>query len=299
MSYKAPVILVTGKNGQVGYELQRTLMPLGAVIAVDRNSMNLADNDSIRTAITQIKPDVIVNAAAYTAVDKAETEQQAAMQINGIAPGVLAEEAKKLNALLIHYSTDYVYDGCKQGIYLETDSPHPVNYYGVSKLAGEQAIQASKAEHLILRTSWVYGARGGNFLLTMLRLMREQEVLNVIDDQHGAPTWSRLIAEVTAHILKQSLEEKLKQEFQSGIYHLTSGGETTWHGFASKIAQLAIHKEALKIKTIEKIVTSQYPTPAKRPHNSRISTQALSDRFSLVLPDWDQALAVCMEECQG
>lgn len=298
MSYTPPVILVTGKNGQVGYELQRSLMSLGAVIAVHRNRMNLADNDSIRAAITQIKPDVIVNAAAYTAVDKAETEQQAAMQVNGIAPGVLAEEAKKLDALLIHYSTDYVYDGTKTGVYKETDNTNPVNYYGVSKLAGEQAIQASEVDYLILRTSWVYGARGGNFLLTMLRLMKEREILNVIDDQHGAPTWSRLIAEVTAHIVKQALEERKAQKFQSGIYHLASGGETTWHGFASKIAQLVINKEALKVQSIEKIPTSQYPTPAKRPHNSRISTQALSERFSLRLPAWDEALALCMEECQ-
>ncbi len=298
MNSKTPVILVTGKNGQVGYELQRALMPLGCVVAVARNTMDLADNDSISTVVRQIKPDVIVNAAAYTAVDKAETEQQAAMQINGVAPGVLAEEAKKLNALLIHYSTDYVYDGSKQEIYLETDATNPVNYYGLSKLAGERAIQDSGVEHLILRTSWVYGSRGGNFLLTMLRLMKDREVLNVIDDQYGAPTWSRLIAEATAHIVRQAAQERKAQKFQSGLYHLASSGETTWHGFASKIAQLVINKEALKIKAIEKIPTSQYPTPAKRPHNSRISTQSLSERFSLVLPNWDEALALCMEECQ-
>jgi dTDP-4-dehydrorhamnose reductase len=296
MSAQAPVVLVTGKNGQVGYELQRALMPLGTVIAVDRTTMNLADSDSIRAAVAQIKPDVIVNAAAYTAVDKAESDQEAAMQINGIAPGVLAEEAKKLNALLIHYSTDYVYDGSKDGIYVETDATSPVNYYGLSKLAGEQAIEVTGVDHLILRTSWVYGSRGGNFLLTMLRLMKEREALNVIDDQHGTPTWSRLIAEVTAQIVKQSLKEKQAAEFASGIYHLTSSGETTWHGFASKIAQLAAEKNDLKIKNIEKIPTSQYPTPAKRPHNSRISTQAIAARFSLTLPAWDEALALCMQD---
>jgi dTDP-4-dehydrorhamnose reductase len=295
MSVQTPVILVTGKNGQVGYELQRALMPLGIVIAVDRQGMNLADSDSVREVVAQIKPDVIVNAAAYTAVDKAESDQQMAMQINGIAPGVLAEEAKKLNALLIHYSTDYVYDGTKQEVYLETDATNPVNYYGLSKLAGEQAIQVSGVEHLILRTSWVYGARGNNFLLTMLRLMKERECLNVIDDQHGTPTWSRLIAEVTAHSIKQAMLERQKTQFQSGVYHLTSCGETTWHGFATKIAEFAAAKETLKIKTIEKIPTSQYPTPAKRPHNSRISTQALATRFSLTLPAWDDALALCME----
>lgn len=297
MSHKVPVILVTGKNGQVGYELQRALMSLGFVIAVDKQQINLADSDSIRAVVAQIKPDVIVNAAAYTAVDKAESEQELAMQINGIAPGILAEQAKELNALLIHYSTDYVYDGTKTGIYVETDVTNPVNYYGLSKLAGEQAIQTSGVDHLILRTSWVYGARGNNFLLTMLRLMKEREVLNVINDQHGTPTWSRLIAEVTAHIIKQAMQEREKAEFNSGVYHLTSSGETTWHGFATKIAELTTNKESLKIKTIEKISTSQYPTPAKRPHNSRISTQALSERFSLTLPAWDDALSLCMEDC--
>lgn len=297
MSYKAPVILVTGKNGQVGYELHRALMPLGSVVAVDKNSLNLADSDSMRTALMQIKPDVIINAAAYTAVDKAESDQQTAMQINGIAPGVLAEQARKLGALLIHYSTDYVYDGTKNGIYLETDATNPVNYYGLSKLTGEQAIKTTEVDYLILRTSWVYGARGSNFLLTMLRLMREKQSLAVIDDQYGAPTWSRLIAEVTAHILKQAITERREQQFQSGTYHLTSAGETTWHGFAAKIAESVINKEAFKIQTIEKIATSQYPTAAKRPHNSRVSTQALSQRFGLQLPSWDEALALCMAEC--
>jgi dTDP-4-dehydrorhamnose reductase len=298
MSYKAPVILVTGKNGQVGYELQRALLPIGNVVAVNRQQMNLSETTSIREAVSQIKPDIIVNTAAYTAVDKAETDQQTAMQINGIAPGVLAEEAAKLNALLIHYSTDYVYDGSKENVYLETDATNPVNYYGLTKLTGEQAIQATTVEHLILRTSWVYGGRGSNFLLTMLRLMKERAELNVIDDQHGTPTWSRLIAEVTAHIIKQAILERQQADFESGVYHLTSSGETTWHGFAAKIAELAANKEDLKIKTIKKIPTSQYPTPAKRPHNSRISTQTLTERFSLTLPKWDEALALCMEDCR-
>ena len=298
MSRQVPVILVTGKNGQVGYELQRTLMPLGSVVAVDRQLMDLGNSDSIRRVIAQIKPDVIVNAAAYTAVDKAESDQQTAMQINGIASGVLAKEAQKLGALLIHYSTDYVYDGTKDGIYVETDSTNPVNYYGLSKLAGEQAIQASNVDYLILRTSWIYGARGKNFLLTMWRLMRERETLNVIDDQHGAPTWSRLIAEVTAHIVKQAIFERKVTTFTSGIYHLTSSGETTWYGFALKIAELTSEKYDLKIKKIEKIPTSQYPTVIKRPHNSRISTQALSERFSLTLRAWDEVLSLCLEDCQ-
>ena len=298
MSANIPVILVTGKNGQVGYELQRALMPLGKVVAVDKNELDLSDSAAIRAKVAEIKPNVIVNAAAYTAVDKAEADQENALQINGIAAGVLAEEAKKLNALLIHYSTDYVYDGTKDGVYVETDATNPVNYYGFSKLAGEQAIQNSGVDHLILRTSWVYGARGGNFLLTMLRLMKERETLNVIDDQHGTPTWSRLIAEVTAQIIRQAIHEQQSQTFQSGVYHLTSTGETTWHGFAAKIAELAAPKISLKINTIAKIPTSQYPTPTKRPHNSRISTQALCERFSLTLPQWDAALALCMADCE-
>lgn len=297
MNYRPPIILITGKNGQIGWELQRALMPLGIIKAVDRTTLDLADSGAIRKVIQQIKPDIIVNAAAYTAVDKAETEQNMAMQINGIAPRILAEEAKNLNALLIHYSTDYVYDGCKMGRYIESDITHPVNYYGLTKLTGEQAIQASEVDYLILRTSWVYGGRGNNFLLTMLRLMKEREILNIINDQHGTPTWSRLIGEVTAHIIKQAITERKQMGFQSGVYHLTSSGETTWHGFAAKIAELAANKTILAVKSIEKISTSQYPTPAKRPHNSRVSIQALTERFSLTVPAWDEALARCMEEC--
>jgi dTDP-4-dehydrorhamnose reductase len=296
MTTQAPKILITGKNGQVGWELQRALMPLGKVTAVDRQSLDLTDSASIRAVVQTLKPDIIVNAAAYTAVDKAESDRQNAMQINAAAPEILAEEAKKLNALLIHYSTDYVYDGTKAGRYVETDATNPVNYYGLSKLSGEQAIQAVNPDYLILRTSWVYGVRGGNFLLTMLRLMKERETLNVINDQHGTPTWSRLIAEVTAHILKQAVIEHQQTDFHSGVYHLTADGETTWHGFAEKIAELAASKVELAIKTIEKIPTSQYPTPAKRPHNSRISTQALTARFGLNLPAWDTALALCIDD---
>jgi len=291
-------ILVTGKRGQVGWELQRTLMPLGHIFAVDRESMNLADSSAIVQTIAHLKPDVIVNAAAYTAVDKAETEQSLAMQINGQAVQVLAEEAKKHHALLIHYSTDYVFDGTKSHPYSENDSTAPINYYGVSKLAGEQAIQAVASDYLILRTSWVYGNRGNNFLLTMLRLMQERETLTIVSDQHGTPTWSRFIAETTAHIIKQALQERTEQLFSSGIYHLTATGDTSWHGFAEMILQLAkknAWQPELKIKTLDKIGTAHYPTPAKRPLNSRMATEALCERFSLHLPVWDEALALCME----
>ncbi len=294
-------ILVTGKRGQVGWELQRTLMSLGQVFAVDRESMNLAEPLAIAQTIARIKPDVIVNAAAYTAVDKAETESTLAMQVNGVAAQVLAEEAKKHHALLIHYSTDYVFDGTNPQPYLETDTPAPLNYYGVSKLAGEQAIQALGGDYLVLRTSWVYGSRGNNFLLTMLRLMQERETLAIVGDQYGSPTWSRLIAQATAHILKQALIERSQNRFYSGIYHLTCSGSTTWHGFAHTILQLAqknLTHLAFKIKYLDKITTAQYPTPAKRPLNSRIATEAVCERFALNLPEWDQALMLCMEELQ-
>ncbi len=298
ITHIVPKIVITGKQGQVGYELQRALLPLGQIIALDRQQLDLADSQQIRDLISALKPTIIINAAAYTAVDKAETDQKLAMQINGIAPGVLAEIAQECGALFVHYSTDYVYDGSKSGIYQETDHTNPINYYGLTKLAGEQAIQATAANYLILRTSWVYGSRGANFLLTMLRLMQQREHLTVIDDQQGTPTWSRLIAEVTAHTVRQSLYEQQQQQFQSGIYHLTCSGETTWHGFAEKIAELAQNKYPLTVKSIAKIPTSAYPTPAKRPANSRISTQALQDKFGLTLPTWDQALTLCMQDLQ-
>ena len=248
MSNKQPVILLIGKNGQVGWELQRTLMPLGEVIAVDRKVMNLTDNDSVREKIQQVKPNIIINAAAYTAVDKAEQEIDQAMQVNNAAVGVIAEEAQKQAALLVHYSTDYVFDGSKQGAYTEQDIPRPANVYGKSKLAGEQVIQSVGSDYLILRTSWVYGARGSNFLLTMLRLMKEREALNVVSDQVGAPTWSRLIAEVTAQVVGQAWQKKQQAQLRSGLYHLTATGETSWWGFADAIAECGRARgDALKV----------------------------------------------------
>jgi len=291
-------ILLTGSQGQVGWELARTLLPLGEVVAASRAQTDLSDLDGLRRSIRSIKPDIIVNAAAYTAVDKAETDQEQAFLINAQAAGVLAEEAAICGALLIHYSTDYVFDGSKTGAYLEGDQTNPLNVYGQSKLAGEQAIQASTADFLILRTTWVYAARGNNFVKSILRLAQEREELNIVADQIGAPTWARLIAESTAHILRQAQQERQQGGFKSGIYNLTSTGETSWHGFAEKIIELAKQQDGLTIKTqrVNPIPTSAYPLPATRPANSRLSTQRLQKHYQLALPSWEAALQLCMDE---
>ncbi|MEQ1619828.1 MAG: dTDP-4-dehydrorhamnose reductase [Methylococcales bacterium] len=291
-------ILLTGSQGQVGWELARTLLPLGEVIALKRAQADLSNLDELRLTIRAIKPDVIVNAAAYTAVDKAESEPELAFLINAEAPRLLAEEAAICGALLIHYSTDYVFDGSKTGAYLEGDKPNPLNIYGQSKLAGEQAIQASNADYLILRTTWVYAARGHNFVKSILRLAAEREELNIVADQIGAPTWARLIAECTAHILKQSQQKRQQGGFVSGIYNLTSAGETSWHGFAQKIIELAGQQGAQQLKTqrINPIPTTAYPLPATRPVNSRLSCQRLQQHFQLVLPSWETTLQLCIDE---
>ncbi len=291
-------VLLTGSQGQVGWELARTLLPLGEVVAASRAQADLSDLDGLRRSIRSIKPDIIVNAAAYTAVDKAETDQEQAFLINAQASGVLAEEAAICGALLIHYSTDYVFDGSKTGAYLEGDQTNPLNVYGQSKLAGEQAIQASTADFLILRTTWVYAARGNNFVKSILRLAQEREELNIVADQIGAPTWARLIAESTAHILRQAQQERQQGGFKPGIYNLTSTGETSWHGFAEKIIELAKQQEGLSIKTqrVNPIPTSAYPLPATRPANSRLSTQRLQKHYQLALPSWETALQLCMDE---
>jgi len=291
-------VLLTGSQGQVGWELARTLLPLGEVVAASRAQADLSDLDGLRRSVRTIKPDVIVNAAAYTAVDKAETDQEQAFLINAQASGVLAEEAAICGALLIHYSTDYVFDGIKTGAYLEGDQTNPLNVYGQSKLAGEQAIQASTADFLILRTTWVYAARGNNFVKSILRLAQEREELNIVADQIGAPTWARLIAESTAHILRQAQQERQQGGFKSSIYNLTSTGETSWHGFAEKIIELARQQDGLPIKTqrVNPIPTSAYPLPATRPTNSRLSTQRLQKHYQLALPSWETALQLCMDE---
>ena len=285
-------ILITGKTGQVGYELERSLQGLGEIIAVDRSQMDLADLDQVRDVIRRVKPTLIVNPAAYTAVDKAESEPELALRINGEAPGVMAEEARKLGAALIHYSTDYVFDGTKKGAYLETDPTCPVNVYGNSKLAGEQAIAASGVAHLILRTSWLYSTHGKNFLLTMRRLAQEREELGIVSDQYGAPTWSRTIADTTAHIVAQSLaaaDQAAWWNARSGLYHLTAQGSTTWFGFTEAIMA---HSSIAKKPRLKPILAQDYPVPAKRPANSVLSSQRLIDTFC-GLPQWQQALALC------
>jgi len=295
----SPVILVTGKNGQVGWELQRSLMSIGTIVSCGRQEMDLSKTDSIVNTLREIKPDVIVNAAAYTAVDKAEEDTTLAMQVNEVAPAVIAEEAHRLGALLIHYSTDYVFDGKKTAPYSESDEANPVSCYGRTKLAGERAIQSTQADAVILRTSWVYTARAHNFLLTIFRLIQEREELRIVADQIGAPTWARLIADTTAHVIRQSCYERASRNFKSDLYHMTSSGETSWHGFAKSIAEIAqtiLPDEALKLRHLEAIATHEYPTAATRPMNSRLSTDKLVEHFSLKMPTWRDGLELCMKE---
>jgi len=286
-----PRIMLTGKNGQIGWELQRALAPLGEVVALDRRLLDLADPAQIRERVREIKPGLIVNAAAYTAVDRAEAEPEPAMAVNGIAPGILAEEAKRIGAAMVHYSTDYVFDGAKTTPYTEEDAPNPLNVYGRSKLAGEQAVQAVGVPHLILRTSWVCGMRGKNFLLTILRLARERAELKIVDDQIGTPTWSRAIAEATARILSA---DTLPVTDASGIYHLTASGNTTWYGFAKAILALDPNPSEHVCKHIKPIPTSVYPTPARRPAYSVLLNSKLKAAFGVVLPGWEQGLKLAL-----
>jgi len=289
-------ILLTGKTGQVGYQLERSLQGLGEVIALNSTQMNLADLDSVTSVIREIKPNLIVNPAAYTAVDQAEREVELAHRINGEAPGVMAEEARRLGAAMIHYSTDYVFDGDKEGAYAEHDVPNPQNVYGKSKLAGEHAIAAAGIPHLILRTSWVYGMRGRNFLLTVLRLANERDELRIVSDQFGAPTWSRTIADTTAHIVTRlqshakgdDLHRDAWQE-HTGTFHLTAQGQTSWHGFTKAIVA---HPSVLKKPLVTPIKTEDYPLPARRPKNSVMSCDKLTRTFC-TLPQWDKALELC------
>lgn len=288
-------ILLTGKNGQIGWELRRTLAPLGQIVAPGRDEMNLAQPQSIRDAVRRIQPDLIVNAAAYTAVDQAESEPELAIAVNGAAPGILAEEARRLGAALVHYSTDYVFDGTKIGAYDESDPPAPPNIYGKTKLEGEKAIEAAGIPHLIFRTSWVYGNRGKNFLLTMLRLAETRDELRIVDDQSGAPTWSRLIAEATAQVLSQSLGPQAKDgsqiEKRSGTYHLSAAGQTTWFGFAQAIFEGRDHAPRLI-----PITTRDYPLPAARPANSVLAHAKIENAFGIALPDWKTGLRLCLED---
>ena len=291
-------ILLLGKNGQVGWELQRSLAPLGEIIALDRNGGqhggtclcgDLTDLDGLRQTVLHLRPDAIVNAAAHTAVDKAESEPDLAQRLNAEAPAVLAEAAQAVGAWLVHYSTDYVFNGSGATPWQEGDATGPLNTYGRTKLAGEKAIQQVCEKHLILRTSWVYAARGGNFAKTMLRLAAERNRLTVINDQFGAPTGAELIADVTAHALHQVLRTEQGQ----GIYHLAAAGETTWHGYASHVIAMArqLRPElALTVQSIDPVATSAFPTPAQRPHNSRLNTAKLQHTFGLSLPAWQQGV---------
>ena len=277
-------MLLLGKNGQVGWELHRTLCPLGEIVATDRRDLDITDFDRLRETVRSLKPQVIVNATAYTAVDKAEDEPELAMRINGEAPGVLAEEAKRCGALLVHYSTDYVFDGTKNGPYTEEDSPNPLNVYGKTKLAGEEAIRSVDGNHLIFRTSWVYGERGHNFYLTIRRLAREKEEIRVVDDQIGAPTWCRTIAENTAFILAQGVNREegyhAYYETRKGLYHMTAAGQTSWYEFAKYIAE-TVPPEERKLRRIVPIKTAEYGYKARRPLNSFLSNLKLYVIFKI------------------
>jgi dTDP-4-dehydrorhamnose reductase len=278
--------------------LQRTLSNLGEVVALGSKAMNLADANAVRQKVREIAPHIIVNPAAYTAVDKAESEDELASAVNAVAPGVLAEEADKLGALLVHYSTDYVFNGSGTTPWREDDACDPLNAYGATKLAGERAIQATGCRHLIFRTSWVYGARGSNFLLTMRRLMRERLELKIVADQIGAPTWCRDLAEATAQVLSQihSPASGFGEVEPWGVYNMTNAGETSWHGFAQAIQALDAPDETRASAHLFPIPSSEYPTPAKRPLNSRLNNDKLEQTFGLRLQDWRAALALCMEQ---
>ena len=296
-------LLLLGRNGQVGWELQRSLAPLGELIALDHQGDaggqglcgDLSRLDELAQTVRALRPDVIVNAAAHTAVDKAESEPDQARLLNALAPQVLAREAVQIGALLVHYSTDYVFDGSGSAARTETEATAPLSVYGSSKLEGEQLIQASGCRHLIFRTSWVYAARGGNFAKTMLRLAQEREALSVIDDQWGAPTGADLIADVTAHAIRQLQ----RQPGDQGLYHLVAGGETTWHAYASHViakARELAPERPWKVQRIAAVPTSAFPTPAQRPHNSRLNTDRLQQTFGLRLPHWQAGVDRMLQE---
>jgi dTDP-4-dehydrorhamnose reductase len=296
-------ILLLGKNGQVGWELQRSLAPLGELIALDRHSSqfcgDLGNLAGLAETVRATQPRVIVNAAAYTAVDKAESEPELAHTINTLAPGVLAREAAQMGAWLVHYSTDYVFDGSGMLPWSETDATGPLNVYGMSKLEGEALIAANHPRHLIFRTSWVYAARGGNFARTMLRLAQEREQLTVINDQLGAPTGAELIADITAHAIRQVCRQDPAADALAGIYHLGADGSTTWFDYAKHvIAQAQRIQPNLKIKAVDvkPVPTSAFPTPARRPLNSRLDTRKLQATFGLTLPAWQHGVDRMLEE---
>ena len=301
-----PTILLTGKTGQVGRELAPLLQRMGELTALDRRQLDLANPDEIRSVIRGVLPDLIVNAAAYTTVDRAESDEVAARAVNSIAPGVLAEEAKRLGALLVHYSTDYVFDGASRTPYQEEDPTNPLNVYGRTKLEGERAIRQAGAAYLIFRTSWVYAREGRNFLMTVLRLATEKEELRIVRDQAGAPTSSREIASATVKVLSQvysATNGALSPSPRQGIYHMTAGGETNWYSFAKLILELAssqaepgdwfaaaTNNRPLIARRVVPIATQEFPTPARRPAYSVLSNRKLNDTFGVQLPDWEMQL---------
>jgi dTDP-4-dehydrorhamnose reductase len=285
-------ILIIGKDGQIGFELTKVLAG-PSLVACGRSEIDLSDSDAVRRAVRRLAPRVIINAAAYTAVDQAESQPETAMQINGVAPGVLAEEAKRCAALLVHYSSDYVFDGGKSEPYVERDPPNPINAYGRTKLEGERAIAASGCRNFVLRTSWVYAARGTNFVRTMLRLASEQPSLRIVADQRGAPTWARDIAQATATLLSLPADG-----LQPGLYHLCAKGVASWHEFASAIFRSPqLHRLGIHPPNLEAISSEQYPTPARRPKNSQLNCQRLA-ALGVSLPDWRESLDACLEQVQ-
>ena len=285
-------ILLTGSAGQLGRELVRSLACLGEVVACDRRALDLGDADALRSVLRATKPSVVVNAAGYTAVDRAESEPAAAEAVNGLAPGILAEEAKRCGALLVHYSTDYVFDGAKGAPYTEDDAPAPLSAYGRSKLAGERAIAAVAGRHLILRTGWVFGLHGANFIKTILRLARERDELRVVADQCGAPTWTRHLADATALLLA-------RRDAAEGLFHVAAAGEATWHGYAEAIVATAAAGGLIeRAPHVLPIATADYPLPARRPADSRLDCRRLARDCGIALPDWRTGLADCLADAR-
>lgn len=288
-------ILLIGKNGQLGWELQRTLMTLGDVTTLDYPEIDLGKPESLREVIRRLSPQLIVNAAAYTNVDKAESEPELARMINAIAPGVMAEEAKRLNAALIHYSTDYVFDGTKGSPYVETDTPNPINVYGATKLEGEQLVQAAGGAYLIFRTSWVYSLRQGGFVTKVLHWARRQKALRIVDDQIGSPTWSRMLAEATAQVIAQGRDEPVEYiKEKAGLYHLAGAGSCSRFEWAKAILELDPHKEEQIVKELLPAKSNEFPTPAVRPTNTSLLCTRMNKRFYIELPDWLKAMSQMM-----